>query len=249
MYFAVRLACRKYVGLVACGLFLGSLSSAAATSVLATWTMEDPTTPADVTNAASGPNVSAFSGTGTLSGVHASSSSDWTTPPGPASDNSYSVNNWATGDYFQFSTSSLNAENIQVSFDATGSNTGPRDFEIAYSTNGVGYTNFSAYSLINASWTNAASFMNPAGAHFDFDLSSIAALNNTATVFFRLIQVGTTPIDAAAILAVGTSRVDNVTVLGDQITSGAVPEAPASLVWTAICCAVFIGWKLRPGLV
>ncbi len=215
---------RFAAALVASALAVTSLGSASHAAIIAQWTMEGATTPADLTDSAVGPTVAAATGAGSLVGVHASAASDWTTPSGPASDNAYSVNTWTTGDYFQFSSTTAGFENIKVSFDATGSNTGPKDFKIAYSTDGVSFTDFGTYSLINAAWSAAPAFVNPPTAHFDFDLSAISALDGIPLATFRLIQVGTTSINGGAVATGGTSRIDNATITGDV----AIPE-PATL--------------------
>jgi hypothetical protein len=189
-------------------------------ATIAQWDIEGVTTPPDATNAVAGLAVLASTGTGTLSGVHANNQSDWTTPSGPASANSYSANTWTPGDFYHFTTSSLGFENLTVSFDATGSNTGPRDFEIAYSTDGITYTPFATYALINASWSADVAFVNPAAAHFDFDFSSIPVLDNAPVASFRLMQVGTVSIGGGTVATAGTSRIDNITVAGSPI----IPE-------------------------
>jgi hypothetical protein len=229
---------KHFVSLYNCGLaavavaaLCVSPSSRAAT--IAQWTVEGLTTPADLSNSVAGPPVLATTGTGTLSGLHADAASDWTTPAGPASDNSYSVNTWTAGDYYQFSTSTLGYENIKVSFDSTGSNTGPRDFKIAYSTDGVTYT------LLNAAWSSAVSFVNPATAHFDFDFSSIPGLDMAPIASFRLIQAGTVSISGATVAAGGTNRVDNVTISGDLV----VPE-PCTLALAGLSI-IAIGYFCR----
>jgi hypothetical protein len=218
--------------LVAVATAVTTCGPSAQAATITQWTIEGATTPADLTDSAVGPAVAATTGVGVLTGVHAGSASDWTTPSGPASANAYSVNTWATGDYFQFSTSTVGYENIKIAFDATGSNTGPRDFKLAYSTDGVSFTDFGTYSLINAAWSADVAFVNPAAAHFEFDLSAVTGLDNALLGTFRLIQVGTTSINAGTVASGGTSRVDNVTVSGD----GTIPE-PATLSLAGIALA------------
>lgn len=207
--------------LAVAALTVASLGNLASAVTIAQWTV-DPTPPADATGAV-GPSVAAAIGTGTLNGAHASATTAWSTPVGPGSADSYSATAWAVGDYFQFTSSTTGYNDIKVSFDAMGSNTGPRDFKIAYSTDGINFTDFGTYQLINASWMSAVSFVNPAAAHFEFDLSAITALDNSASATFRLIQTGTTSINAGTVASGGTSRVDNVTISGTL-----VPE-PATL--------------------
>src|SRR5262245_41131408 len=70
---------------------------------IAVWTFEpEPFLDADGLNLAAGPSVTPSTGTGSLSGLHASAATDWTTPTGNGSANAYSSNTWADGDYYQF---------------------------------------------------------------------------------------------------------------------------------------------------
>ena len=114
-----------------------------------------------------------------------------------------------------------------MSIKPVSSGTGPGTFQLAYSTDGVSFTSIgTTYTVLdnglapNASWN--ATTANPVYTFSD-DLSAITAIDNAATVYFRLIDSGTE--DAAGTANVGTGgtdRVDNFTV------AQAVPE-PASI--------------------
>ena len=106
-------------------------SGAASAAIIAQWTYE-VNTPADLTNSAVGPTVLADIGTGTQTALHASANSDWTTPVGNGSANSYSVNEWAVGDYFQFEVSTLGLNTVTLAWDQTSSSTGPGVFDLEY---------------------------------------------------------------------------------------------------------------------
>jgi MYXO-CTERM domain-containing protein len=190
--------------------FADSAHAAVATS----WTFETAP-PADVSAASIGP-LAADMGIGSATGVHASGTTAWTTPAGNGSANSLSANSYAVGDYFQFETSTLGTSDIGITFDQTGSNTGPRDWQFAYSTDGTNFTNVGpAYSLINGAWSAPTPV---ATTSFSYDLSSIAAVENDSSVFFRLSVVSNTSINGGTVAATGTGRVDNFTV------SNGVPE-------------------------
>lgn len=217
------------------------VSSIAGAATITQWTMEGLTTPPDLTDSAVGPPVLAATGVGTLNGVHASAVSDWTTPVGNGSAESYSVNTWALGDYFQFSTSSLLFENIMLSVDATSSNTGPRDFKVQYSNDGTTFTDSGlTYSVLaNAapnSWTSGTYLPQHT---YTFDLSSIAALDNQAVAAFRLVQDSTVSANGGVVAAGGTSRIDNVTVSGDVI-----PE-PATIALIGLASLGLIAMRRR----
>lgn len=192
-------------------------------AVLAGWTF-DTNTPTSTTST-TGPVIAAETGSGSFSGVHASSST-WGASIGNGSANSYASNTWTTGDYYQFSTSSTDYEGITITFDSIGhGSTTPRDFQLSYSVNGTNFTNFgTGYALIQNTpagtiWTTGTPV---SGTSYSFDLSAVSALNDKATIYFRVSQVGTTSVTGGTATSVGTVRIDNVTING-------VPEPSALL--------------------
>jgi methionine-rich copper-binding protein CopC len=191
------------------------MQSALAATTIAQWNFESPN-PADATDAATYPNLIAPAvGTGNAGGFHTSALTDWTTPAGNGSADSFSSNNWAIGDYYQFSTSSSNYTDIQVIWHQTRSSTGPSDFKLAYSTDGTTFTDFDTYVIPANTWSSGSPV---AGSVFTRDLSAVAALDNQATVYFRLIAT-------IAGAAAGSNRVDNFTVNGEPIV--VVDAAPS----------------------
>lgn len=202
-------------------------TSSHAATVLAKWTFET-NTPADLNDSASGPTVAAEEGTGSFQGIHASAASDWTTPTGNGSANAYSVNTWAVGDYFGFTTSTTGYTDVTVSFAQVSSGTGPRDFELRYSTNGTSFTPFSTYTVLPnqaaapgvGAWSSSTE---NTGYNYTFNLSAIDSIENLSTVYFRLVMVSTADATPPGTVATGgTSRVDNVTIT-------AVPEPSTAL--------------------
>ena len=198
---------------------------------IADWTFE--TTQPGVVDGPASPgagvwitNILAEVGSGTASGFHAGAAT-YSSPAGNGSVRSFSSALWAVGDFYQFETSTLGLNNITLSYDQVSSGTGPGTFQLAYSTDGVSFTSIgTTYTVLdnglapNASWN--ATTANPVYTFSD-DLSAITAIDNAATVYFRLIDSGTE--DAAGTANVGTGgtdRVDNFTV------AQAVPE-PASI--------------------
>ena len=180
---------------------------AQAQTVISQWTFET-NPPMDVTDSATGPSIAADVGNGTAVGVHADPLSDWTTPQGNGSPNSYSAVRWATGDYWQFSLSTAGFTDIFVTFSATGSATGPRDFSLQYSTTGTGGTFVSAGSYMLASSPGFSGTYQPVH-QYSFDLSGITGLDNNADVVFRLVQTSAIAINGGAIGTAGSSRVDD----------------------------------------
>ena len=105
---------------------IAGFSLAAYAAPLATWTFE--TTPPSGTGQANGPYLAdsgLLAGTSNANGFHASEATTWSNPSGNGSLESWSSNNWAIGDYYQFATSTTGFEDIIVTFDQTRSSTGP----------------------------------------------------------------------------------------------------------------------------
>ena len=148
-----------------------------------------------------------------MSGNHVSAASSWINSGGNGSLTSLSGNNWAVGDYYQFQTSTLGFNTVYVSLDQTGSNTGPRDFQLSYSLDGTNFTNVgSAYALTN---TNAWSTTLYKPEHTrSFDLSSISGVAGQPMVYFRATNTSTVSVSNAIVGTGGTSRVDNFSVSG-----------------------------------
>lgn len=145
----------------------------------------------------------------------------WSNPAGWGSTESFSSNDWNVDEYFQFVVSTLGYSKITVSWQQTGSSTGPANFQLAYSTDGTSFAGLGIYNVTSDSW-NATS--TPAASEKFFDLSGITALDNQSTVFFRLINTSTVAISSSnPVAAGGTSRVDNFSV-------NSVPEPSAALI-------------------
>jgi len=187
--------------------------------ILANWTFETsiPTT--------SGPHT-AEGGVNALTSVASSNTGGtFSNPSGNGSAESFSSNNWDLNEYFQFTSSTIGFTGVTLTWDQTGSGTGPRDFQLSYGTDGVTFTNSISYSLPGptpVAWspTLANALLNTS---FNADLSAFTTLDNSAQVFFRLAQVGTTSIGGGTVASGGTGRVDNFV-----INATAVPE-PTSI--------------------
>jgi hypothetical protein len=219
LYFRRRVSRRYLSGIVAAttGLMLPVVSSAA---VIADWTFES-TTPTSA-----GP-VSPEVGAGGASGVHAGAAV-FSSPAGNGSSHSYSSTVWAVGDSWQFAASATGFEDLSLTFDQTSSNTGPGNFQVEYSTDGVHFTNFgSPYTVLanatpNTPWSSGGA--DQSVYTVTEDLSSVSALDNAATVFFRLADSSTVAANGGVESSGGTDRVDNVIIQGTAV----VPE-PASV--------------------
>ncbi len=193
---------------------------------LAQWTFETsvPTTAGPIA-----PEV----GSGSALGFHAGATA-YSNPVGNGSAESFSSTNWLVGDYYQFSFSTVGFTGLTLSFDQTSSGTGPRDFNVAYSTDGSSFTTFQSYAVLaNAAPNPTWSATTPQPIYtLSVDLSAIAALNNQASVFIRLVDASTVSAAGGTVASGGTNRVDNFTAM-----ASAVPE-PGSLALLLAGCGV-----------
>lgn len=193
---------------------------AARADSIALWTFESSFASITGTNAALS-GILADAGVGMASGSHATAAV-WSSPAGNGSAHSFSVNTWAQNDFFQFQVSTLGFKDIIVSYDQTRSSTGPGTFTFAYGTDGVNFAPFSMdYTVLNNTtfvgppatvpWSSTTARQSV--YTLTCDLSALSALNNSPTVFFRVID------DTATGATGGTCRIDNF-----EVTGTAVPE-------------------------
>lgn len=171
-----------------------------------------------------------FAGTSKALAYHTGSGTDYSNPVGAGSHQSYNANTWSVGDFYQFTTSTLGHEDIQVSFESVSSSTGPKNFNLAYSTDGASFSVFSSYSLLgkSSSWSSSMSSASAAKYGYHFNLASIAGLDNQTKIYLRLIDNSTTSASGKTVGSSGTSRVDDFTISGNTIPSdlktSSVPE-------------------------
>jgi hypothetical protein len=180
--------------------------------VISRWNFEGITTSNTGTDAiVSSGSIVADSGMLTsgsaFSGHHSSSSTVWSNSSGNGSTKSVSSNYWAVGDYYQFLFSTVGYRQILITWDQIGSNTGPKDFKIRYSTDGTTFADAAAgsYSITNDGWSSSYN----AVSRRTLDLSSITTLNNQATVYIRVVDNSTTSINGGTVGTGGTGRIDN----------------------------------------
>jgi hypothetical protein len=187
-------------------------ASAARADTIASWTFETsvPTT--------SGPFVAEV-GSGTALGSHAGAST-YSNPVGNGSAESFSSTNWLDGDYYQFSVSTIGFTDLTLSWDQTSSNTGPRDFLLAYSTDGTTFTNLATYSVLANASPNPVWNGTTASALYSFtqNLAVVDALESQVLVLFRLLDAsGTASANGGTVASGGTNRVDNFTVSANPV--------------------------------
>lgn len=172
-------------------------------------------------------NITAEIGAGTASGLHHSGPAVYGVGSGNGSLFSFGASNsWAVGDFSQFAVSTTGYQNLQISYDQVSSSTGPGTFFLAYSTDGNTFTQIgSDYAVTAGSW----SYNTPTSANsFNFDLSSITAINDQLIVYFRVVDDSTVASGGGAVKAVGNDRLDNFLV-----SAQSVPE-PSVMVLTLL---------------
>jgi hypothetical protein len=188
-------------------------------SIMAQWTFESSQPAA---SGSSSGNFAAengiYSSTSLASGFHAASST-YSSPPGDRSANSFSSTAWAMGDYYQFTSSTLGYNNVNVSFEAASSSTGPKDFQLSYSTDGTTFILATTYSVLvngspNTAWSASMSAASAAVYDFSFNLSALNTQNN---IYIRLIDNSTTSAGGGTVGTSGTSRVDDFTISASPI--------------------------------
>jgi len=214
---------------------LTAITVAVRADILADWTFEGTaiteTTSSDYIYGPADSGIHAAGSSG--GGHHAATNTAWSDNVGNGSSHAVGATRWGTGDYFQFSLSTVGYNSLTIAFDQTGSNTGPRDFELQYSTNGTTFSDFDSYSVTNVTWTSTGA--PKTASNHSFDLSSITSLNNLGTVYFRLTDLSATNITGGTVATTGTSRVDNFIVNGV-----AIPE-PSMLGLMGLGAAMLVG--------
>jgi hypothetical protein len=200
------------IGFVAVAALVVFAAQVQAQTTIADWTFEtsQPT--------AAGP-FSPEVGAGSATGSHAGAAV-YSSPAGNGSSHSFSSNIWAVGDYYQFQVSTLNLTNIGIQWDQVSSNTGPGNMQLFWSTDNSTFTAFGAQQTIlanaapNPLWNASTSNSMYTFTYATSIGATVAAINNAATVYFRIQDSSTTSANGGAIAAGGTDRVDNVIITG-----------------------------------
>lgn len=175
------------------------------------------------------------------SGYHQNSSS-WSSPSGDGTAHSFCANHSAVNDYFQFETSTIGFRDIEITFEQTSSSTGPSAFKLVYSTDGVKYLDFAGngYTVGTTSWSSTGPLK---ATILDFDLSSVAVLNNSVNVFFCLVDTSTANAGGTgSVGSSGTSRVDDFSINADSVVP--VPEPAEQGLVAATLPLILCSWLL-----
>lgn len=229
----------KKIPIMGCLILTGVITCQA--TIIADWTFEtsQPTT--------AGP-FSPETGSGSALGYH-DGSATYSSPAGNGSFHSFSSTGWSVGDYWQFQVNTIGYNDITLSWDQTSSSTGPEDFILEYSINGTVFTPYgSPYTVLENASPNPTWNTNTFSNHYTFstDLSSIISLDNSSTVYFRLVDTNTTSENGGTVSSVGADRVDNFIVSGDA--DAPVPELAETGTISGVGLLILLGldsWRRR----
>jgi len=196
-------------------LFVFSFLNQSFSQVLSKWTFESIALSATASTAPSLSSGSVTANDGALksgtefSGFHTSTST-WSNPQGNGSTQGLSATKWAANDYFQFKASTKGYKNLTIKFDVTGSDTGPRDFKLQYSTDNISYTDAQGgtYTVANDTWNGSVK----SSSARTISLTSVSGLNDKDFIYIRLVVVGTTSVSGGSVGTSGTSRIDNFSI-------------------------------------
>jgi len=212
--------------MVLAGAFCGQ--ALAVNDVLSKWTMENVTAPNG--NLQNSGTFLAEQGLGnSVSGFHlvppsGTNTTTYSNPVGNGSAKSFSATSWTAGDYWELTAydQGSNFTNYGLQFDQVSSTTGPRDWNLQYSTDGTNFTTFATYTVqpnATPGWSSVGAVA-PAGLDtFDFDLRPISNVLGTSLAGnpnAKLRLTAASPIVAAqqgsTAALTGTDRIDNVSL-------------------------------------
>jgi len=200
---------------------IATATQAGVVDTLALWTFEEsvPTT--------AGPHAAehgVFGGNAI--GFHLSTATVFSTPVGNGSARSFSSNNWSAGDFYEFTTSTLGYQDVSFGWSQTRSGTGPADFTLQWSADGINFSDILTYEVLAIGWTSGST--NEDSIFGPIALPSEAS--NLGTVWVRLTSNVTTA-------SGGTNRVDDV------YFKAALIPAPGAI--TLLALAGLVGTRRR----
>lgn len=130
-----------------------------------------------------------------------------------AGNKSVYTNGWEEGMYWQIDTSSRGYSNLSIDFQAWGSNTGPKNFTLSYSTDSENFTDAGEYELTATAKTA-----------YSLDLPELAG--DAETLILRFAVTGTGSINGGTIAATGTSRMAEIKISGVASQSATKVSVP-----------------------
>ena len=192
---------------------IAAVAGTASAADLARWTFESSVPSSAGPHAA---EAGIFAASSQASGSHISGATVYSNPVGNGSAESFSSNNWAIGDYYQFRTSSIGYDTLTFGWSQISSSSGPANFAIQWSADGSTFNSLQNYVVTADSgtfWSSGA----PVASTIYAPVALPAAANNLANVWVRLTAL------SAPGGTSGTNRVDDVYVSGTLVpTPGAM---------------------------
>jgi hypothetical protein len=197
----------------------------AQTDTIALWTFENATKRALITDSASFINTPYTADAGIAANVNiapitligsrfpVATASQWVAGSGGTGTFAPNSENWPGGantKYWMITISTAGYESLKISSRQRSSTTGPRDFKVQYSTNGVLWTDVSGTTITCGTTFGAGDLTN-------VDLP--AACNHQATLHIRWIMVSETSVGGSTVAAAGTNRIDDILISGTSGTS------------------------------
>ncbi len=125
-------------------------------------------------------------------------------------------NTWENGDstkYWSVVISTSGYETLKLSSKQRGSSTGPRDFKVQYSTDGITWIDVPGTTIVVA-----ANFTS--GVLTEVELP--AACNNQSVLMLRWIMTSDTSVAGGTIGATGTNRIDDILITGEPVTTNII---------------------------
>ena len=113
---------------------------------------------------------------------------------------------WTTGSYWQVNFTTTGYTGINVSSKQKGSGTGPRDFQLQYSTDGSSFNNVTGGAITDTNDAFVKGVLT--------NVSLPAACNNQTTVYLRWTVTDNVSVAGATIGTGGTSRIDDIYIVG-----------------------------------
>lgn len=213
-------------------------------NVLADWTFQTSVSTNNIVGTGKTPSatqsgIAADIGSGTASASHATAGTVWSIPSGNGSTNSWSANNWTANDFYQLAVSSVGFSGLTLSYDQTGSATGPSHFYLAYSTDGSSFTVFGGTNSLlvngapNFTWNTTVTTN---GYNFSYNLSSVTALDNVSAVYFRLVDADAIALNGGVVATAGTDRIDNFIVNANPVPEPSIATLAALGGFMALGC-------------
>jgi hypothetical protein len=207
---------------IACAIILANCAASASAEIISYWTFETsvPTT-AGPHVAESGINAATSEASGSTGGTFSNPAGNGN---GFESIESFSSTAWDPDDFWQFKFPTTGSTGLTLTFDQAGSNTGPKTFKVATSTDGMTFTDLPAggYSVAASTWNTAPTPM----PGFTHSFSLPVELENLPFAYVRLVNTSPTTggaINGGNVGSGGTNRIDNV-----QIADSTIPE-PATV--------------------